>query len=202
MTHKTLMILDGLDGLDGLDPHQIEQLKLRIQELTGPSRCKFIEPRPDPRQDIIDFHQKFSIPMPSVPGFLSDRVGRFQVKFLAEELDEYCDAVHIPLEVVVRPRLKAFKTPEPDLRLGLDALVDLEYVTQGTVYKHGLPWSRPWAHVQERNMAKVRAKKDDPRSTRGESFDIVKPAGWYAPDHTRFIGAGPWPVHPDPEEVE
>lgn len=193
-------------NLVGLDTIQVEMLQDRIRSIVQGSggNVSFHESRsrPDPRQDIIDFHTKFQIFQPAVPGFLSERVGRFQVKFLAEELDEYCDAAHVPLEVVVRPRLKPFSQPQPDLRLALDALIDLEYVQQGTVYKHGLPWSRPWATVQTANMSKVRAKRNDPRSTRGESFDIVKPEGFVAPDHTPFIGAGPWPTHPDPEEVE
>lgn len=44
------------------------------------------------------------------------------------------------------------------------------------------PWERCWRHVQEANMAKIRARPDGSDSTRQSSWDVVKPAGWCAPD--------------------
>lgn len=45
-----------------------------------------------------------------------------------------------------------------------------------------LPWASCWRHVQDANMAKVRAQKDGSDSTRQSSWDVVKPTGWCAPD--------------------
>lgn len=45
-----------------------------------------------------------------------------------------------------------------------------------------LPWGNCWRHVQDANMAKVRAMKDGSDSTRQSSWDVVKPSGWCAPD--------------------
>lgn len=45
-----------------------------------------------------------------------------------------------------------------------------------------VPWDNCWRHVQEANMSKVRAMKDGSDSTRQSSWDVVKPAGWSAPD--------------------
>jgi len=45
-----------------------------------------------------------------------------------------------------------------------------------------VPWDACWRLVQDANMRKVRAAPDGSNSTRGSSMDVVKPAGWIAPD--------------------
>lgn len=45
-----------------------------------------------------------------------------------------------------------------------------------------VPWERCWQHVQAANMSKVRAKADGSDSKRSTPWDVVKPAGWKAPD--------------------
>ncbi len=71
----------------------------------------------------------------------------------------------------------------------MDALIDLAYVLLGTAFLHRFPFNQGWERVQEANMAKVRADgKDDPRSHRGHSADIVKPEGWKAPSFEDILG--------------
>ena len=44
------------------------------------------------------------------------------------------------------------------------------------------PWENCWRHVHEVNMMKQRAASDGSDSKRKSSFDVVKPAGWKAPE--------------------
>lgn len=44
------------------------------------------------------------------------------------------------------------------------------------------PWEQCWRHVHAANMKKQRAKSDGSNSKRGSSFDVIKPAGWVAPE--------------------
>lgn len=114
--------------------------------------------------DIQRFHQTFNIPQLLVPSVTNDEMMEFRKKFLDEELQEFKDAVDRG------DRVKAF-----------DALIDLVYVAMGTAYICNFPWQEGWDIVQIANMRKVRAtKKED--STRGTTFDVVKPAGWVPPD--------------------
>lgn len=46
----------------------------------------------------------------------------------------------------------------------------------------GTPWAECWAAVQAANLTKVRGAADGSNSKRGSAFDVVKPAGWRAPD--------------------
>jgi predicted HAD superfamily Cof-like phosphohydrolase len=45
-----------------------------------------------------------------------------------------------------------------------------------------IPWTSCWRHVQAANLAKVRADADGGNSKRRSPWDVVKPAGWQAPD--------------------
>lgn len=114
-------------------------------------------------EDIQKFHSKFDLPALVKPGFLPHDLMSFRIKFIQEELDEFCDAyVNENLE-------KAF-----------DALIDLTYVVLGTAYLMGLPFNDGWRHVHHCNMQKVRAKTIND-SKRKHTSDVVKPEGWQAP---------------------
>lgn len=126
--------------------------------------------------DVRAFHEKFAVPMASEPSWLDSEAVAFRYKFMQEELDEFVEAVS-----------------QQDLLLAGDALVDLVYVALGTALMMGLPWAKMWAEVQRANMAKERATSAG-QSKRGSALDVVKPAGWTPPDHSQFIGSGPWPV--------
>jgi len=132
------------------------------------------------RQDVLAFNAKFRVPMAEQPSLLCKHLREYRVKFLAEELIEFKDAME-------REHL-------PD---AADALVDLAYVLHGTALMMGLPWSQLWELVHEKNMAKTPAKRAE-ESKRGSIYDVVKPPEWTPPDHRTYLGDGPWPVF-DPE---
>jgi hypothetical protein len=138
-----------------------------------------VQPQPtDMWQDIVDFHAKFGIPCAPTPSLLGHNLGDdrdpqemvdFRLKFLEEELQEFRDGV-----------------AAGDQAQCLDALVDLVYVAMGTARIMGMPWIPAWVAVQTANMQKVRAERAGD-SKRGTSYDIVKPAGWIAPDIDAII---------------
>lgn len=48
-------------------------------------------------------------------------------------------------------------------------------------------WDALWDDVQEANMAKERATRDDQSKRGSAAFDIIKPAGWVGPDTAGVI---------------
>ena len=120
--------------------------------------------------DVGDFHQKFELENvthgAAFPRSYDLSLLSFRQQFLQEELDEFHDAW------VKNDPEKAF-----------DALLDLVYVAMGTAHLMGFPWQAGWDEVQRANMTKQRsAGDDDPLSKRATKGDVVKPAGWRAPD--------------------
>jgi predicted HAD superfamily Cof-like phosphohydrolase len=113
--------------------------------------------------DILEFHQKFQLPIPSKPRPLSKDLAEFRLKFLQEELTEYERALQLE-----------------DYEGQLDALVDLVYVAMGTAAMQGYNFAEAWRRVHAANMSKVRAKSKD-QSKRGSEYDVVKPKNWKAP---------------------
>jgi len=119
---------------------------------------------------IKEFHVKFGIPHNEQPGFLGLEMQQFRIIALAEEFEEYVDAVR-----------------EKDLEGALDALVDLVYFALGTAYIHGFDrFDEAFDRVHEANMKKVRAERPSD-SKRGTGFDVIKPEGWTAPRLTDLI---------------
>lgn len=129
-------------------------------------------------EDVKEFHNKFGVPQPDKPHFLNEEAFSFRMKFMNEELKEFHDA-HL----------------DGDMHGAADALVDLVYVVYGTALMMGIPWQSLWNEVQRANMAKRRAQSAE-ESKRGSSLDVIKPPGWTPPDHTPFLGIGPFPVTP------
>lgn len=120
--------------------------------------------------DVGNFHKKFNLHNttwhPEGPHAMSAELEMFRVKFLEEELQELRDGL-----------------AEGDDAKVFDALLDLTYVAMGTAHLRGYPWQAGWDAVQKANMAKERASSAwDDRSKRGSEYDVVKPAGWTAPD--------------------
>lgn len=112
-------------------------------------------------QDIKDFHEKFKLEYSSPPRQLPQDLYLFRVKFLSEELNEYCIAL------------------AENNKVGqLDALVDLIYVALGTSYLHGFNFTEAWNRVHAANMKKVRALKAEDSKRGNAEYDVVKPPGW------------------------
>lgn len=124
--------------------------------------------------DVGDFHVRFGLPRSGRPGGQPDfdpELMTFRIKFMEEELDEFTEAVD-----------------QGDHAGAFDALIDLVYVAMGTAHFLNYPWERGWDEVQRANMTKVRAQSAE-ESKRGSTFDVVKPAGWQAPDLQRVLDA-------------
>lgn len=143
--------------------------------------------------EVLAFHDKFGQPYDGPPRMLSYEEAAFRINFLLEEVTELADAlgfkvlsaVHIkPLVSTVDGLTVEHAPVEPAakrLAAALDALVDLDYVTKGTVLLMGLgaAYGEAFDRVHQANLAKERA----PTGT----FKIVKPSGWQAPDLTDLV---------------
>lgn len=135
-------------------------------------------------QKVGDFHKKFEIPYVESGTMLSSPQPRqvasdvveFRTRFMQEELDEWKAACEAGDDA------KAF-----------DALLDLAYVVLGTAHVMGYPWPEGFEMVHRANMAKERASSArDARSARGHALDVVKPAGWAAPDIEWLLRSFGW----------
>ena len=120
-------------------------------------------------EDIKAFHEKYGLAYDGPPRQLVGDYHDFRQGFMQEELDEY-QAAH----------------EAGDLAGQLDALVDLVYVALGTAYLQGFPFGEAWKRVQAANMAKIRVERASD-SKRGSTYDVVKPPGWEAPDHSDLV---------------
>jgi predicted HAD superfamily Cof-like phosphohydrolase len=136
--------------------------------------------------DIRSFHEKFGL-APTDGRFgahvLDQHAQRFRIKFMFEELLEYCRAVGYSPTIAEDGTVEV-KLAEAhdgfDGAQAFDGLIDLVYVALGTAYLHGFPFDEGWKRVQAANMAKVRATSEE-QSKRGSKLDVVKPPGWKAP---------------------
>jgi predicted HAD superfamily Cof-like phosphohydrolase len=155
-------------------------------------------------RDVAIFHEKFQLSPTDDPGHrLPEDVVAFRIKFMREELEEYCEAVGAvsgaPCQSMDRPpESLAFgddahfpeegRLADMDAEKAFDALLDLAYVCLGTAFLHRFPWNAGWSRVQAANLSKVRAESsDDPLSHRKHRCDVVKPAGFKPPVLTDLL---------------
>lgn len=109
----------------------------------------------DPYTMVRDFHEKFEL-------FVNKDNAELQaarVRHMQEELDEYKTAIK-----------------ENNREQQLDALVDLVYVALGTAHYEDFDFNEAFARVHVANMKKVR------KASKRSQWDVVKPAGWTAPN--------------------
>jgi predicted HAD superfamily Cof-like phosphohydrolase len=118
---------------------------------------------------IIEMHKKFDLAADQAPKALPDDEKNFRIVAMQEELDEYADA----------------NTRADEL----DALVDLQVFLLGTVYRHGFAdvFDEAFNRVMDANMQKMLAG-EALHSKRGFARDLVKPAGWTAPNLSDLTG--------------
>ena len=140
-------------------------------------------------EDVRAFHDRFGLDAlrSTVPIPLSVELARFRIGFMIEELAEYAEAsgaseIGAALHELSVSARSARVCGDPDLVGAVDSLVDLTVVALGTADYHGTPWPECWSAVHSANMQKMRSAQDGSDSKRGVGFDVVKPAGWIAPD--------------------
>lgn len=144
--------------------------------------------KPDFLRDICDFHEKFQLAYNGKPRVLPFDIAKFRLDFNQEELDEWKDFAGQGLKAIAGEPVDQADVTHT-LEMMLDAHVDQMYVLLGTVYLQGLMpvFEEAWRRVHEANMAKVRALRDGSDSKRGSAYDVVKPEGWIAPDHSDLV---------------
>lgn len=144
---------------------------------------------PDLMGDVNAFHAKFGQEYMGKPRALPHDLFDFRVKFHDEETSEYRDEQLELLDAIER---KDRRDIISSLEKQLDGLCDSIWVLLGTA---DLQFGRrafieAWRRVVKANMAKVRkdvAEEGHTDSGRAAKFDIVKPAGWEAPDHRDLV---------------
>lgn len=141
----------------------------------------------DPFQDIIDFHRKFGLAYDGKPRALEGELYQFRRRFKDEELKEFDECQQeLEFQLSLRPEVRDQGAIASALEKQLDAIADLVYVVLGTAYMQGFDFREAWRRVHAANMAKVRAEVAAD-SKRGSTYDVIKPAGWTAPDHSDLV---------------
>ncbi|USN16604.1 hypothetical protein POLEWNIK_00780 [Brevundimonas phage vB_BpoS-Polewnik] len=144
--------------------------------------------RPDFLLDVANFHEKYQLEYNGKPRILPLDVAKFRLDFNQEELDEWKEFAGKGLMAVAQDSIDQADVTHC-IEMQLDAAVDQMYVLLGTVYLQGLMpvFEEAWRRVHAANMAKVRALRDGSDSKRGSAYDVVKPEGWIAPDHSDLV---------------
>lgn len=148
-------------------------------------------------KDIAAFHQKFGQGYIGKIRSLPITFARFRHKFIVEEADEWLQAQHA-INAALDERQET-STPVDshdaaelthNFHLALDSIVDQIYITLGNAYAQGFTAAhidQAWQRVHEANMKKVKADKENPSARGYAAYDIVKPQGWTAPDHSDLV---------------
>lgn len=132
----------------------------------------------NPYTDVAEFHHKFGLEYEGKPRILPVTLSTFREGFMIEEALEYIQARTLVLTASMELNNKGLT--QLALAKQLDALVDLTYVALGTAHLHGFDFNEAWRRVHQANMAKQRRASGT--SSRGTTFDVIKPDGWKAPD--------------------
>jgi predicted HAD superfamily Cof-like phosphohydrolase len=128
---------------------------------------------------IQAFHDKYGISYNGPPRMLPKELYDFRMMFLEEELAEFSHAQAAAYYAIATGDTQKYQEAVHDM---IDAMGDLIYVAAGTLYLMGGRHDVVFQTIHSANMKKVRAETAQD-SKRGSTFDVVKPAGWKAPDH-------------------
>lgn len=120
-------------------------------------------------QMVREFHEKFGLHYQGPPRRLPDDIRLVKTRHIYEEFTELLNSVD-----------------DHNLEKTLDALVDMVYVIVGYAYLSGLPFDEAFLEVHAANMRKVRCERPED-SSRGTTFDVIKPPGWVPPNLARLI---------------
>lgn len=119
----------------------------------------------NPIIDNVSFQRKYKFDEKPVDKKNLD----FRMELLKEEYDE---------------TVEAYKNG--DAEEFVDGLVDLVVIALGTLHLSGVSANEAWSEVFRANMTKVRGVK--PGREQSGGFDVYKPEGWVAPDHSKNHG--------------
>lgn len=119
---------------------------------------------------VRQFHETYGLPVKNTPDISDKKTNALRINLLSEELDELKEALK-----------------NADIVETLDALVDLQYVLDGTFLSFGLHNHKQKAfdEVHASNMSKL---GEDGKPIRRESDGkILKGPNYFAPDLVQFI---------------
>jgi len=107
---------------------------------------------------VKQFHNKFGHPVSNVPAMLTQQQAENRYKWMLEEIDEFMEATDVVEQA--------------------DAMIDLIYFALGTLTMMGIKPEKPFAIVQQANMAKL---WEDGKPRYNSDGKVIKPAGWVDP---------------------
>jgi predicted HAD superfamily Cof-like phosphohydrolase len=171
------------------DRHTAVVLKAQAEMLAKGLHLRTVD-FPDMIGDVRAFHEKFGQHYDGKPRQLPEDLHDFRTKFHVEETSEYADEFAKLIDAIARRDRRDIINC---LELQLDALVDAAFVILGTA---DLQFGRDrfieaWRRVVKANMLKVKKRIDEEQdvedSGRQPKYDVVKPAGWLAPDHRDLV---------------
>jgi len=113
----------------------------------------------DLRAMVEEFHRKYGAPVATAPTMTPVDERRFRADLMRAELAEYEAACE-----------------KDDMVEAYDALLDLLYVTIGSLVSHGFPLQEGFVEVHTSNMTKTAIKlAGTPRASKGASFRPPEP---------------------------
>ena len=105
------------------------------------------------QRDVAKFHAKAcAVPDPTTPTVPDQQTAFLRFNLIREELVELAAAMGITLSEDLRP--KYFHPAQFDMVETIDALVDIDYVTNGAYCALGVDSTPFWVAVHENNMTK------------------------------------------------
>lgn len=122
---------------------------------------KYLDASPSytPYQDVKQFHKSFRHPIADTPTEMRKDRREKRFTWMLEELDEFKHADHLVDQI--------------------DALIDILYLTYGTLVELGVEPNAHFAHVHQANMRKL-DRFGNPLYK--EDGKIAKPEGWRGPE--------------------
>lgn len=132
-------------------------------------------------QDIADMHTKFGVnaKLRELDSAKLEAFLKFRIDFLEEELEEMRKA----LVDYQGGKIDGSKAADDTV----DALIDLCVVAIGTLDGFDVNAYEAWDRVHNANMSKEVGIKESRPNPLGLP-DLIKPAGWTAPQHADNVG--------------
>lgn len=152
---------------------------------------------PTRRERVAAFHEAFGQYVGYEPHTPPVDVTRLRLRLIAEEFCELLQAsFYAPTEIddVTECIMDLVKNAPVDVELVdvVDALADIDYVTEGFRQALGVDGAPIEAEVHRTNMAKLGAHPGAPGRIELVKGKVQKPAGWVGPDIAGCLVAQGW----------